>query len=294
MERRIKMVNAHNTQIRFVPVKYILGAFVGAVLGFLAWETSLRYSSATFIISIGQIGQIGQVGQNVTITQTLLEDPIAFMERLRSPAFASSVAKRSGIPELATLLPGRQYGGRGSLDARSLRSLNPNLVEVKIFGDLTDAIVEASRAAVSEIIEGHSEILSPFIGALKKRGELLDQQIARVRKSDEIVDRQIFQAPSHDTADFFSDVFLLGVKAQSEKRTLDLELTAFDAQMALLSQHLRETTVVFPPAIHTPGWLTAYLSPVGGGIAGVIFVFLGLRIWREVSARRAAPVLDTV
>ena len=275
------------------------GGLAGVLVGWIAWTTVLSFSQATFIVSIGQVQQgipSGTIGQPIKLDQAFLEDPSALIERVRSPSFASAIAARTGIAELSDALPARQYGGRGMLAARSLRPPSqglPNLIEVRISSLSPDMAGNAARAAAEQIVEEHKVLLEPFVSAMKKRGDLLEEQIILIRKSDEQMAQKIEKNSDHQASDI-SDAVLVGAKLLSEKRALDLELTAYDAKLAILTQNTRRTMVLFAPATSIPRRAWAFMAPVSGGLAGMIFMFLALRVWQEITERRKRVLASEV
>ncbi|MDB5619755.1 hypothetical protein [Tardiphaga sp.] len=277
----------------------VIGGVLGALIGCAAWLLVLSFSHATFIVSIGQVQQgisSGTIGQQVKLDPAFLEDPSAFAERVRSPAFASSIAQRTGLAELVETLPARQYGGRGMLSVRSLRAPAqglPNLIELRISSLSSDVARAAARAASEQIIEEHAKLLEPFMRAMKGRGELLQEQLAVLRKSDEELDRKFAKLAPGQQSDT-SDAVLLAAKLMSEKRALDVELTAYEGRLAILSQDTRKTMVLFEPAVSTPRKAWAFLAPISGAIAVMIFVFLALRVWQEFATRRARLLASEV
>ncbi len=268
------------------------GAVLGGLLGYLAWIFVLSFSQSTFIVSIGQVGQgslSGAVGQQVKLEQVFLEDPSAFIERVRSPAFAASIAARIGKPEFIETLPALQYGGRGRLTARSIRppNLGPaNLVEVRISSFDPDLAQAAAQAAVDQILQEHSKLLEPFLDAMKTRQAFLNSQSLSSRKMNEEISRKM--GDGTDISDV-SKAISVGAKLLGSKSTLDLELTGYDAMIGLLTQDFRKTLVLFEPATARPRVVWVVAGPLSGAIAGFIFAFLALRIAREVAQRRGSP-----
>lgn len=269
-----------------------VGTLLGVGLGWLAWDSVLSSSQATFIVSIGQVGQVspsGPIGQQVKPDIMFLEDPASFVERIRSPAFADLVAKRTNLPEdVVAALPARQYGGGGLLVARSLRMVNQgasNLIEVKIIADRPEAARAMAKAAADEIVEEHEKLLGPYVEVLKRRSAILRKQIDAQQSPASQAGAELNKKLSQ-LAPEYNDLIQVGLSLMTERRALELELSYYDSSLAIISQDDRKTMVLFPPAVSSPKRSWSILAPLFGGVAGLIFVMLGLRIWQELVRRR--------
>src|SRR3981081_4005507 len=118
------MTDLLQTDLKRISIKRIItmllmAVILGSVAGFAASELMRANSQGIAIVSIGR--------QDLT---SFIEEPLAVVERIKSIGFAAAASRRAGISELSTLLPARQYGGSGALNARSMR--DQSLIEIRI------------------------------------------------------------------------------------------------------------------------------------------------------------------
>jgi|GEM_PF-4330124 len=246
----------------------VAGVLIGAAVGWIGYSKFSK-TKAVFILNVGE----------VTLTNSFVEDPEALIERMKSPTFAAAVSERAKLPELATLLPSSQYGGRGQLTVRALRPVSPgspSLIEVTISSSSGQDAEAAATAVSKQILEDHAKRLAPFVQEMKRRAsELRDP----ANSAPETEDGSLGRSPTRPT-----DPGRQGGRDSIDRRPAKLS-SGYDAAVALLAQQDKQTTLLFAPVVTKPSLAWMMAAPLGGVFVGIVFVFFALCIRREAGRR---------
>lgn len=246
----------------------VAGVLIGAAVGWIGYF-KLSKTRAIFILNVGEI----------SLTNSFVEDPEALIERMKSPTFAAAVSERAKLPELATLLPSSQYGGRGQLTARALKPVSPgspSLIEVTILSPSSQDAEAAATAVSQEILEDHAKRLAPFLEEMKRRATELR---GAANSAPETEGSFLGRSPARPT-----DPGRQSGQDSIDKRPAKLS-SGYDAAVALLTQQDKQTTLLFAPVVTKPGRTWMIAAPLGGVFVGIVFVFFALRIRRESGLR---------
>jgi hypothetical protein len=134
---------------------YLSFAVVGAAMGFGSWCLQFTEFTAIKVIAVDRI-----TGEYVT-------DPVILVETIKSQGFAKKVAERSGIPDLAHLLPSVNYGGQQKLNVRNFGN-PPTAVELRVSLPTAEMARTAMDAVGDEIALLQSKKTKAFLDALSK------------------------------------------------------------------------------------------------------------------------------
>jgi hypothetical protein len=139
---------------------YVSFAVVGAAIGFGSWYLQFTEYKAIKVIAVDRVDIPGAPTEYVT-------DPVVLVETIKSPAFAKKVAERSGIPDLASLLPSSAYGGQQKLTVRNFAN-PPTAIELKLSMPTAELARTAMNAVGEEIALLQSRKTRAFLDALSK------------------------------------------------------------------------------------------------------------------------------
>jgi hypothetical protein len=141
-------------------IYYLSFAVVGAAIGFGSWCLQFTEYKAIKVIAVDRVDIPGAPTEYVT-------DPVILVETIKSPAFAKKVAERSGIPDLAFLLPALIYGGQQKLTVRNFGN-PPTAVELRLSMPTAELARTAMNAVGDEIALLQSRKTQAFLDALSK------------------------------------------------------------------------------------------------------------------------------
>lgn len=249
-------VEASTVSMKTRIVSSLLGTVVGAVIGLVAWNVLFEVS-ATAVLSIGRFDS--------NLSSSWIEEPQAVIERIKSPGFASAVALRAGVPDLAMQLPARQYGGSGALNVRSLRDLN--LLEIRIAADSPEVARKAINAVTDEIIADHSAKMDPFIQGIEADIGTLNALKSETIKSDQALSKRIGSADQSDDKNQDS-LSLLATRSSTERGLAALMTSA--GHLRLLAANLRKSKLVTVPSVVSPKTSSLYRTMAAGALAGLL------------------------
>jgi hypothetical protein len=139
---------------------YLSFAVVGAVIGFGSWYLQFTEYKAIKVIAVDRVDVPGSPTEYVT-------DPVILVETIKSQAFAKRVAERSGIPDLAFLLPSLIYGGQQKLTVRNFGN-PPTAVELRLSMPTAELARTAMNAVADEVAQLQSRKTQAFLDALSK------------------------------------------------------------------------------------------------------------------------------
>ena len=250
---------------RATTITLLAGAIAGAILGLAAWSLLLTTSQAIAIVGIGRYDP----------TQAaLIEEPSSVIERVKSSTFVAAVAARARVPELATLLLARQYGGAGALIARSPK--DTNLVEIRINSPQPELAQKAITAVVDELIADHEAKAAPLIQNLQSTLTVLDQHASEMVEASHSIAKRLGGSPAEGEAGQDSAA-LLSARALTETGLGALLKSAIELRM--LTSNIRTTQVVAAPTVTTPKAVSLFQIVAAGAIAGFLVGLLLLQIF---------------
>jgi phosphoribosylformylglycinamidine (FGAM) synthase PurS component len=235
-------------------VMLLAGAIVGSIMGIAAWTQFLASSQATAIVSIGRYDQ----------STSWIEEPQAVIERIKSAEFASAVAARAGVADLATQLPSRQYGGNGALSVRNLRDLN--ILEIKINAADPEFAKKAITAAVDQLLAEHSAKIEPLIQDLDSRLKSLEGITAATTQSNDALTKRIVNG-------------LLALFARGASDAGLFAMVKEIGQLKMLVANIRRSRAITAPTVTTPNSASLYRIITAGAVAGFLFALLVLQIF---------------
>jgi hypothetical protein len=248
--------------VKKVSFALLVTAIIGAIGAWVAWSQLFTTSQGLAIVSIGKF-------QGASI-----EEPQSFIERVKSPGFAAAVSGRAGVPELATLLPGAQYGGSAAISARSLR--DPNLMEIRVNLPEPELALKAVSAAVDELIADHEAKIEPLIQDLRSDVEVLGRHASElVKNSDAIVKRPSGSSQNEEAGKDGSAVLSALALTESGLATVMRE----ESQMRETLFGIRKSEVVATPTVMTPKATSAYRTIAAGALAGLLVGLLLLQMF---------------
>jgi phosphoribosylformylglycinamidine (FGAM) synthase PurS component len=254
-------------------VTLLAGAIVGSIIGIAAWTLLLASSYATAIVSIGRYDP----------STSWIEEPQAVIERIKSAEFASAVAARAGVADLATQLPSRQYGGKGALSVRNLRDLN--ILEIKIDAYDPEVAKKAITAVVDQLLAEHSAKIEPLIQDLDSRLKSLESITAATIQSNDALTKRIGSiSPIGDEG--VNGIFALSARASSDTGLGAMVTGA--AQLKMLVANIRRSRAVTAPNVRTPNFASLFRIITAGAVAGFLFALLLLQMFP--SFFRTSPV----
>ena len=254
-------------------VTLLAGAIIGSIIGIAAWTQLLASSQATAIVSIGRYDP----------STSWIEEPQAVIERIKSAEFASAVATRAGVADLATQLPSRQYGGNGALSVRNLRDLN--ILEIKINAADPEVAKKAITAAVDQLLAEHSAKIEPLIQDLDSRLKSLEMLTSTTIQSSEALTKRIgSDTQSGDEGQ--NSTFALSARASSDTGLGALVKSV--TELKILVANIRRSRAVTAPTVTTPNSASLYRITTAGAVAGFLFALLLLQMFP--SFFRTSPV----
>ena len=245
-------------------VTLLAGAIVGSIIGIAAWTQLLASSQATAIVSIGRYDQF----------TSWIEEPQAVIERIKSAEFASAVAARAGVADLATQLPSRQYGGNGALSVRNLRDLN--ILEIKITAADPEVAKKAITAAVDQLLAEHSAKIEPLIQDLDSRIKSLEGITAATIQSNDALTKRIGSI-SQIGDEGVNGMFALSARASSDTGLIAMVTGA--GQLKMLVANIRRSRAITAPTVTTPNSASLYRIITAGAVAGFLFALLLLQMF---------------
>jgi hypothetical protein len=140
---------------------YFSFALVGAVIGLGSWYFQFSDFKAVKIIALDRIDIPGVPTQYVI-------DPIILVETIKSQGFANKIAKRTGLPDLARILPAAVYGGQQALNVRNLSGNPLTAIELRLKMPTAEMARKAMDAVADEIGLMQSNKTQAFLDALSQ------------------------------------------------------------------------------------------------------------------------------
>ena len=280
----LQQADLNPISLKIRAVTLLAGAIIGSLIGFAAWSLLFANSQAIAVVSVGRYDP-----------GSLIEEPQAVIERIKSTGFASAAAARAGAPELSTLLPARQYGGSGALSVRSLRDVN--LLEIRINMAHPELAQKAITAVVDELIAEHSAKIAPLTQNLESTLAALDTLTSEMIKSSDAISKRInggFQSGEigKDSTDLWS------ARALTESGLGGLVKSAGD--LRVLVSNVRKSRAITVPTVITPKASSLYQTVAAGTLSGLLIDLLLLQMFPDffrtvrpgARTRRPAPVQE--
>jgi hypothetical protein len=249
------------------------GLIAGALFGLAAWLLLFTNSQGFSLVSIGRFDNTSPRPDQPT-QANWVEDPQVVVERMKSQGFAKSVAERAQQPELATLLPAKQYGGSGALNVRSLR--DPSLLEIKISSKDPNTVRTAIEAVVAELISEHTTRVEPLLRDAALKLQSLKDLAADARKSHDQLTKLLDASPRDENAQ--QALTLLALKSVADSNLATLEKATLEVETASSGRAARNTRVIQAPTISTPKISSLFQTMVLAALAGIIFAILYLQL----------------
>jgi len=260
----LQQADSKPRSVKAATITLLAGAVVGSIIGLAAWSLLLTTSQAIAIVSIGRYDP----------TQfSLIEEPPALIERMKSSGFVTAAAARAGVPELSTLLRARQYGGDGALIARSPK--DSNLVEIRISLAQPELAQKAINAVVEELIADHEAKTAPLIQNLQSTLTTLDKHASEMVKASDLITKRL-TGPSQDGEAGQDSSALLSARALTE--TGLSALVKDEIELRILVSNIRKTQVVAAPTVTTPKPASLYRIVAAGTLAGLLAALLLLQM----------------
>jgi hypothetical protein len=250
--------------IQKISTMLLMTVILGSVAGFAASELLTRASSRGIaIVSIGRQDQT-----------SFIEEPLAVVERIKSAGFAAAASARAGIFELSTLLPARQYGGRGALNARTLRDLS--LIEISIDAPEPELAQKAINAVLEELIANHEDKIAPLIQNLQSSLPALDRSTSEMIKARDAIAKRLGASFQNGEIDQESAT-LLSARALTEAGLGAMVKSA--SELRLLSANIRKTQLVATPMVTTAKATSLYRIVATGMLIGLLVGLLSLQMF---------------
>jgi hypothetical protein len=251
--------------VRKIAITLLAGAIAGSTIGLAAWSLLLTTSQAIAVVSIGRYDQT---------PYSLIEEPQAVIERIKSPNFVAAAFARAGISEPSTLLTARQYGGSGALAARSLRDLN--LIEIRINLTQPELALKATTAVVDELIADHDAKTAPLIQNLQSALTVLDGRASEmIEASDTITKHVSGSSQNEDVAQ--NSTALLSARALTASGLA--ALVKNESELRGLLSNIRRSQVIAVPTVTTPKATSLYQTVAAGSLAGLLAGLLLLQMF---------------
>jgi hypothetical protein len=252
-----------------ITITLLATAIFGSIVGLAAWSLLLTTSQAIAVVSIGRYDQT---------PYSLIEEPQAVIERIKSPNFVAAASARAGISELSTLLStllsARQYGGSGALTARSLRDVN--LIEIRINLTQPELALKATTAVVDELIADHEAKTAPLIQNLQSALTVLEGHASEmIEASDTITKRVSGSSQNEEVAQ--NSTALLSARALTASGLA--ALVKNESELRGLLSNIRKTQVVASPTVTTPKPTSLYQTVAAGTLAGLLAGLLLLQMF---------------
>ena len=267
----------------------LAGLLAGSVFGTAIWFLVFTSSQGLALVSIGRFDNTSPKPDQPTQVNWI-EEPQVVVERMKSQSFAKLVAERAKLPEIATLLPAKQYGGNGALSARSLR--DPNLLEIKVITTNPDTARAAIEAILEELISEHTKRTEPLLRDTALRLQSLNNLEDEVQKSHDRLTK-ILDELTPDVQNAQQSLTLLALKSVSDSNLAAIEKTTLEVETTLLSLSTRNTRVIQAGVVSTPNMASFYQTIVLSSIAGFILAFLFLQIRPQPSRIEGYGTDDT-
>jgi hypothetical protein len=251
----------------------LAGLTAGSIFGTAAWFLLFTTCQGLALISIGRFDNTSPRPDQPTQVNWI-EEPQVLAERMKSLGFAKSVAERAKLPEIATLLPARQYGGGSALSVRSLR--DTNLIEIKVNAKNPATAHAAIEAIVEELVSEHTKRMAPLLRDAALRLQSLNDLATDARKSRDRLTKQLEELPP-DGQNVQQSSTLLALKSTADNNLAAIEKTALEVETALSGQSIRNTRVIQAATVITPKLSSLFQTILLSAVAGLILAFLCLQ-----------------
>lgn len=190
----------------------LLGAIAGAIAGWALWTYVYWGAQSVAVINIGKAPLEDR-------DYLRYPDILGYVETVE---FAERVAQSTGIDTLVTVLPSKEYGGRGGLSARQLRD-----------GDQLEIRVRAEEGPTAQrAAEGVVQVLLAEIQGAPRQlpdGEDLDQLRSEIQQSkllEHLYYEKLRRTLDSDSANAQAEYLLpqmLRLRANREKKASKLK-----------------------------------------------------------------------
>jgi hypothetical protein len=240
----------------------LIGLAIGAIIGAILYKTVLGSTFAVTVIQAGRIG--GAESTDIRVTPQLVIDrrsaPAVLIDRMQTPEFTTQVATMIGDPSAALIMSGRQYGGYGRLQARSVS--DGTLVEIRVSLTDPDQALQAAAAAGQLAIKADSDLLAELHKNYAKRIDALQSEIAAAQKLASTIEHSIETDPAAQTP------ATIAAAADRQSKVEQLNDTLWSLERALMPPASQESTVFAAPSLARPIVGHLWIALLAGAIAG--------------------------
>jgi LPS O-antigen subunit length determinant protein (WzzB/FepE family) len=276
--------------------RYVVG---GTVLGLAGAGAALmilppKYE-AVAVVQVAQVGQItyAQLGQVMQIPSLNVEPATQAVERMKTPAFQTTVAKslanQAWIDDLQQSANATaRYLSLQLIKATSAQGAS-SLIEVKANGASPDEAKKIADASVNELSKRHSELAKPILEKMHSDLKIAKEKLVSAEKELEGINKLVASAAVKD--DRFTQLSLMtGLRVQKEselfaqRQAIAALETALSAPSTQPTKAIEDIFVTDKPVSPKKSLLLA-LGLIGGLLAGVVMVFF-VDAWRRARTQR--------
>lgn len=275
---------------------YVLG---GAALGGIAAGGAIALIPPKFeavaVVQIAQVGQIAyaQLGQIMQIPSLVVEPAAQAVERMKTPAFQTTVAKSLGNQAWVDDLQRSANAAAKYISPQLIKSTSAlgssPLIEMRTNAATPEDAIKIANASIKELASRHSELAKPLLEKMRSDLKLAKEKLASAEQELEGINKLVASVGVKD--DRFTQLSLMtGLRVQKESE-LFAQRQAIVALETALSVPATQTTeaieAVFvsdkPVSPKKP--LLLALGLIGGLLVGIASVFL-VDAWRRAKEYR--------
>ncbi|MBW5435835.1 hypothetical protein FXB41_13890 [Bradyrhizobium canariense] len=258
--------------VRRTVIILLVAALLGLFAGLAATRTTVASSQAIAVISIGKPNKDG-----------FLEEPFSLIERIKSTGFATTVAARAAMPDLTTLLPARQYGGAGALEARTLRE--PTLIEIRVNLPRAEAAQKAVAAVMDQLLADHEMKERPLTDSVRSSLPLIEKGVSQLVESRDMITKRLGSLPQ----DGQTDQEIAALRSALALTETGLSSLVDSARaLTVLAVDSRKTQIVAAPTVMTTSGGSFYRMTAAGTVVGLVIGFLLLQLFPSLFRARSA------
>lgn len=281
--------------------RYVLG---GGVIGLAGAGAALmvlppKYE-AVAVVQIAQVGQIAyaQLGQVMQIPSLNVEPATQVVERMKTPAFQTSVAQALGNQAWIDDL---QHSANATAKYLSLQLVKAtsaqgpsSLIEVKANSLNPDDAKNIANASIKELAKRHSELAKPILEKMNSDLKLAKEKLASAEKELEDINKLVANAGVKD--DRFTQLSLMtGLRVQKESELFAQHQAIVALETALSAPSTQptkaiEAVFVTDNPVSPKKTLLVVLGLIGGLLAGVVAVFF-VDAWQREKSERAGQAV---
>jgi len=278
--------------------RYVVG---GGVIGLAGAGAALmvlppKYE-AVAVVQIAQVGQVSyaQLGQVMQIPSLNVEPAAQVIERMKTPAFQTTVAQTLGnrgwIDDL-------QHSANATAKYISLQLIKgtlaqgaSSLIEVKANASNPEDAMNIADASVKELAKRHSELAKPILEKMYSELKLAKEKLISAEKELESINKLVANAGVKD--DRFTQLSLMtGLRVQKESELFAQRQAIVALETALSAPATQptkaiEAVFVTDKPVSPKKTLLLALGLIGGLLAGVVAVFF-VDAWRRAQVQRRA------